>query len=498
MKKVITIVGGGTAGWMAATLINKVLNEENIQVQVNLVESPEISTIGVGEGSTPQLKNFFQQLGIAEYEWMKCCQATYKLGIKFSGWSSRAESDSYFHPFISQVDDQTAPAFFFNSQMRRKGADVIGHPDTFFLNSYLAKQGLSPIARNNFPFETAYGYHFDAGLLGQFLRDYAVKNAIKHIQTKVENVHLAHDGSIAYLETTKGELQSDIFIDCTGFNGLLIQKALKVPFIDFSDNLFNDSAVVLPTESLEKKPTYTGASTLKNGWLWSIPLRNRTGSGYVYSSQFTDSDLAETELRNSLGLIDSEIEARHIKMKVGRIQSHWYKNCLAVGLSQGFIEPLEATALHLVQETIQNFCAAYKAGNYTNQHQSRFNQVINNRFEGIRDYIVAHYRVNSRNDSEYWRANANNNHLSNNLVQILQTWMAGDNITQVLEQLKLSQYYASYSWHCLLAGYGIYPDSSQLLAPNEEASQHNIDEIKDFITRCSMNFLEHQEALDLS
>ncbi|MGJ8693438.1 MAG: tryptophan halogenase family protein [Thalassotalea sp.] len=494
VNKNILIVGGGTAGWMAANLLAK--SWQHLNINISLIESDEIGIIGVGEGSTPQLKGFMDFIGADEADWMPKCNATYKNGITFTNWSTKPGFESYFHPFPAQVDDYSVPAFFHNSFIRRKGIDLEGHPDPFFLASYLAKHKLAPVAGENFPFENNYGYHFDSSLLGKYLAEKAASINVDRIIGTIDSIKNHPSGDIASVITKEGkEYKADIFIDCTGFKGLLMQQHLRVPFNYYADNLFNDSAVVLPTPQTENIESQTISTALKNGWAWEIPLTNRNGNGYVYSADFCSKDEAETELRAKLGLLDSEVEARHLKMKVGRLEQHWAKNCIAVGLSQGFIEPLEATALHLVQETIQGFIDNYQKGDYTNKYQADFNRSINQRFEGVRDYIVCHYRVSSRTDTEYWRANANNNHISPSLTGVLQTWMGGKNLSDEIERQKIDSYYPSVSWHCLLAGYGIYPSKEQLIAGNEVANKYNMKDISEFIRRCALNYRPQSEVL---
>lgn len=493
--KHIVVVGGGTAGWMAANLMAKSWQDQPVTITV--IESPEIGIIGVGEGSTPQLKGLMDFLGLAEADWMPACHATYKTGIRFDGWSTKPGFTSYFHPFAAQPDDYTAPAFFYNSYVRRQGIDVEGHPDRFFLATYLAQHQLAPIANENFPFEINYGYHFDSSLLGKLLAENAAKLGVVHLQDTIEQVELSPSGDIAALVTRAGaKVSADIFIDCSGFRGLLIQQALQVPFVSFNDNLFNDSAVVVQTPGQTTLDCQTISTAMQHGWRWTIPLTHRNGNGYVFSSAFCSADQAETEFRQSLGLLDSELQCRHLKMKVGQLSKHWVKNCVAVGLSQGFIEPLEATALHLVQETVQGFIEHYQAGNFSNEQSEQFNASVQQRFEAIRSYIVAHYRVNSRQDTEYWRANANNQRIPSSLYQILKVWLSGQNLSDELARQQIDQYYPSMSWHCLLAGYGIYPDPKQLKAGNAVAEKYDLANIEQFIRRCGLNFVDHRRVVE--
>jgi 2-polyprenyl-6-methoxyphenol hydroxylase-like FAD-dependent oxidoreductase len=494
IRRSIIILGGGTAGWMAANLMAARWADRGFRITV--VEAPDIGIIGVGEGSTPQLKGFMDSIGVDEAEWMPACNATYKAGIDFRGWSSRPGFGSYFHPFPAQPDDYTAPAFFHNSYVRRQGVDVEGHPDHFFLATHLAKHKLAPIAPKHFPFEINYGYHFDSALLGQFLGRVAQARGVEHLQAKVTEAKLGETGDIEAVLTDDGRLmEADVFVDATGFRALLIQQALKVPFENFARNLFCDAAIVLPLPAEEDVECQTIATAMKYGWAWRIPLTHRIGNGYVYSSRFVGADEAETELREHLGMLDADVEARHLKMRVGRVERHWAQNCLAVGLSQGFIEPLEATALHLVQETVVGFIEDYEAGGFTNQYQQRFNDGINARFENVRNYIVCHYRVNSRTDTDFWIENGRNEHLSQSLRSVLETWVGSKNLSDELDRQKIDDYYPSISWHCLLAGYGLYPTGAQLKPGNELAHKYKLPDIHDFIRRCGMNFRPHKEVI---
>ena len=495
VKQKIIILGGGTAGWMAANLMATHWASKGIEI--TLIESPNIGTVGVGEGSTPPLKHFMETIGAEEEEWMKACNATYKVGIDFRQWSSKPGFESYIHPFLAQPDDFTAPAFFYNSLLRRKGINLEGHPDHFFLASHLIKNQLSPKAPANFPFEINYGYHFDSGLLGKYLHQHAEKKGVKYKQATISDVILASNGNIQYLVSDTGEqLSADIFVDATGFRGTLIQQALKVPFRSFKENLFNDAAVVFPTAQSETIDAHTTSTALTNGWAWKIPLTNRNGNGYVFSKSFCTPDEAETEMRAHLGLLDSDIEAKHLDMKVGRTELHWARNCLAVGLSQGFVEPLEATALDMVQETVFRFIEAYQEGGFTDKKRNDFNQRINARIDAVRDYIVCHYKINTRTDSEYWRANTANNRISPSLHAILSSWMQGQSITDELERQKLDIYFPNVSWNCLLAGKGIYPDASQLKTVEELQDKYNLKDLERFISGCGLNFKPHHIELN--
>lgn len=488
-NKNILIIGGGTAGWITANLFAK--RWGNSGWNVTLMEAPDIPTIGVGEGSTPYLQKLFETLDIPEHEWMPKCNATYKTGIRFDNWSTNPGFESYFHPFISEVDRKYFKVFKQHAEIRRKGYQIDAHPDHFFLLQYLAEQKRHPQTPSNFPFPASYAYHFDAGKLGEILKDNAIKLGVKHEYAKVKNVTLHPSGDIAEICTDdQRKLQADLYVDCTGFNALLIEKALKVPFVSFKNNLLNDSAVALSSVYNKDYKPQTVSKALACGWSWEIPLTNRVGNGYVYSSGYLSKEIAEEELRAKLGNSALDSPARHIKMRVGRTSKHWHKNCLAIGLSQGFIEPLEATALHLVQFTVEQFIEQFEQDQYTNKNQSTFNDGINFTFERIRDYIVLHYLTNSRQDTQYWKDCRHSITTSDSLNQLMQVWLAGGDLEQELKRQDIDKYYGSLSWHVLLSGMGIFPANERLQPLPANYQVTNKEKIKEFYRGCALNYTE--------
>lgn len=490
----IVIVGGGTAGWMCALTLAAALVPKGIEIEV--LESPAVGIIGVGEGSTPWLRGFFDSAGIEEAEWMPSCHATYKCGITFDGWSTKPGFESYFHPFASMLDNLTMTQFVYNVKTRLNGIDVHAHPNRFFISSKLADECRAPRPERNFPFDVWYGYHFDAVLLGQFMQKKAIERGIRHKACHIKHVQLNEKGDIASVLTGDGEtIAADFFIDCSGFAGLLIEKALKTPYVSFSNNLFNDAAVAMPTPSDTDISPRTVSTALKNGWAWKIPLTERHGNGYVYSSAFCSADEAERELRAHLGLLDADTPARHLKMKVGRVTKHWHRNCLAVGLSQGFIEPLEATALMFIQRTISTFVEYLEAGDVSERAQNAFNDWVNELFEGTRDYIVTHYKTNTRSDTDYWRANATNQNLSDSLRQLYAMWMSGKSIIADVNQRKIGRGYPVFSWFCIMSGMGIFPDKASLRDPAPNEAPYKMTQIDNLLQRAALNFRKHREVL---
>ncbi|MGN6526674.1 MAG: tryptophan halogenase family protein [Burkholderiaceae bacterium] len=490
----VVVVGGGTAGWMTALLLANSKYGERLQVTV--LESPSVGTIGVGEGSTPWLRGFFDGLGIEESEWMPACNATYKAGITFDGWSSRPGFESYFHPFASMLDNLTMTQFIHNVHARLNDADVHAHPDRFFIAHRITTQALAPKPQRTFPFDIWYGYHFDSSLLGAFLQTKAVERGVRHVARHVNAVTQDERGDIHALELDGGDsLAADFFVDCTGFAALLIEKVLRTPYVSYAENLFNDAAIALPSPHTGPIQPQTISTALRHGWAWKIPLTNRRGNGYVYSSAHCTPDEAETELRAHLGLLDSDVQARHLKMRCGRVAKHWNRNCVAVGLSQGFIEPLEATALLFVQRTATSFVEALERGDLGEPAQQAFNDRVNAQFEGTRDYIVTHYKTNTRGDTEYWRANAANTALSEPLRQLLGTWLASRPIIAGLKKGTFGSGYPTMSWYCLLAGVGLFPEDDRLRPPTAEEGQFDLACIDNLLDRSALNFPDHAACL---
>ncbi len=488
----IVILGGGTAGWMAAMLFQHRWGESG--TRVTLVESKDIGIVGVGEGSTPQLKNFFDALGISEAEWMPRCNATYKTGIAFHGWSREPGFDTYFHPFQTAIDEFTAPGFFHNTRARRGGQKVEARPNPFFVPARLAAEQKAPVAPPNFPFFISYGYHFDAYLVGDFLREQAVARGVERIEATIATVEIDADGMVAALiDGDARRIEGELFIDASGFRAAIIEGALGEPHRSFATNLFNDSAVVMPTPVPANGPEVATRSTaLSAGWAWHIPLINRSGNGYVFSSRFIDPAAAEAELRAHIG-IAPEVEARHLTMRVGRVERSWVGNCLAIGLAQGFVEPLEATALHVVMATVDRFIATVDRDGANEAARADYNAAIARRIEGIRDYIVCHYRAARRSDSDYWRAATKHDELSDSLKAIFTCWFRGGDLVEEVMRQGIESIYPPLSWHCLLGGYGNYPP----LGSPRTADPAPVDMagVERFVAGCAANFPMHRDAL---
>ena len=491
--KHIAVVGGGAAGWMTALLLSA--SKFGARLKVTVLESPSAEVVGVGEGSTPWLRGLFDSLDIDEAEWMPACNATYKCGVRFAGWCTRPGYESYFHPFPSMLDNLTMPQFLRNVHARLEGADVAAHPDRFFMSPRVAAEGRAPRPVLEFPFDIGYGYHFDAALLGAFLRAKALERGVRCVVRQLNSVTLDQRGDIRALELDGGDsLAADFFVDCSGVASLLIGKALRTPYVSFSDMLFNDAAIALATPC-DDGPlmSQTVASGLKHGWASRIPLASFNSDVYFYSSAHVSADAAETELRARLGLLDADVPARHSRLRAGRHAKHWNRNCVAIGLSQGFIEPLDATTLHFVQRAAASFVDVLERGDLGEAAQAAFNDGLNARIDGERDYILLHYKCNTRTDTAYWRANAANGALSEPLHTLLRAWLSARPIAPDIEKGRIGTGYATLSWYCLLAGVGLFPELDPArAAPARDTGLEGID---DLVRRGTLNFPDHRAWL---
>jgi tryptophan halogenase len=419
MAKSVVIVGGGTAGWMTAAYLKKAAPSIN----VTLIESATIRSVGVGEATFSTVKLFFDFLGLDEQDWMPSCNATYKLAIKFANW--RQDGAHFYHPFqrYETVDgynmgewwlklkahdepfDQAcfsipalceakrSPRFFDGRVFDDKVQD-------FFAGGRQPKNSFLSDHKVQYP----YAYQFDASLLAGFLKQYATSRGVRQVIDEVNEVKLREDGGIDHVVTqSHGPIHGDLFVDCTGFRGLLINQALNEPFISFSDSLLCDSAIALQVDAEGIEP-YTTATALSSGWVWNIPLYGRTGTGYVYSSAFTSKEDAEREFRRHVGPAADDLRANHIKMRIGRCRNSWVKNCVAIGLSSGFVEPLESTGIFFIQHGIEEL-VSHLPGNTIDEEMVRsYNRVIAEGIDGVRDFLVLHYCTTERTDTEFWRA----------------------------------------------------------------------------------------------
>jgi len=457
------IVGGGSAGWMTASTFLRSLGSAG--GKITLIESSNIGPIGVGEGTTPLFKRFLNFHGIPEQEFMSACNATFKHGINFPGWANSEEFHSYFHPFAAPAYSQFEQQFFNNCNLRRRGEAASTDPGDFFFNAELAAQRKAPFGPP--PCDSGkidYAYHFDTALLADFLKQRCLDRGIDYVVDDVTDVVRKENGDLDYVVTANsGKLFADFFVDCTGFRQLLIGKALHTQTISYEPRLFNDSALVIRTPVPQDReiPPFTESRALKCGWAWRIPLFGKMSWGYVYSADYTSREDAEQELRALIGDAATDQAALHIKLQVGRVTEHWINNCVAIGLSQGFIEPLEATALGLTQFSINRFVTHFARGAYQSAYREHFNDVINEAFDRTIDYIQMHYKLNTRKDTRYWLDCRANDNISDTMRAVIAGWdEPSEDFIAVLKKHVHRSSYAPYSWYCILSGMGRYPEKT--------------------------------------
>ncbi|WP_323815137.1 tryptophan halogenase family protein [Cellvibrio sp. NN19] len=396
MKKIekIIIAGGGTAGWMTAAALGKLLGKA---IDITLIESDEIGTVGVGEATIPTMAFFHKLLEINEREFMRETNATFKLGIQFENW--RQQNHRYLHAFGVTGKDCWAAGFqHFWMRGRELGiADEFGH---YCLERRAAEENLFSHLPNN---GLNYAFHLDATAYAKYLRKFSESFGVKRMEGKIEKAVVREsDGFIESIRLESGAcLTADFFIDCTGFRALLIEKALKTGYEDWSHWLPCDSAIAVQTESTGAPVPYTRSIAHGAGWQWRIPLRHRVGNGLVYCSKYLDDEAAMKLLLDNIETHPLS-QPRVIKFCPGRRLQQWNKNCLAIGLSGGFLEPLESTSIHLIQQNIIRFLRMFPAGGVVQSDIDEFNQQAEFDINHIRDFIILHYHVTERDDTDFW------------------------------------------------------------------------------------------------
>jgi len=394
----IVIVGGGTAGWMTAAALSRLLPQ---RCRIRLVESEAIGTVGVGEATIPHIRYFNSLLGIDEAEFMRATGATYKLAIRFVGWGS--EQGDYFHPFSAFGSDLNGLDFHHYWLKVRSQLPELSLDD-FSAASLAAATGrfAQPPADAEHGF--GYAFHLDASRYARYLRDFAEQRGVQRIEGKVESVECDPDsGHIRKLAVDSGQLlEGQLFVDCSGFRGLLIEKALGVGYQSWRHWLPCDRAVAMASPGMAQPPSYTKVTATQAGWIWQIPLQHRTGNGHVYASDYLSDDEACARL---LQQIDgqAESEPNFIRFEPGYRHRSWEKNCVAIGLSGGFLEPLESTSIYLIQMAILKLVEFFPDAGCTGLGRDAYNRWMALEYERVRDFLVLHYHLNQRQDSPFWR-----------------------------------------------------------------------------------------------
>ncbi len=465
----VVIVGGGTAGWMTASYFKAAFGE---RINITLVESGNIGAVGVGEATFSDIRHFFDFLGLKEKDWMPACNATYKLAVRFENW--REEGHYFYHPFEQMRSVNGFPLA--DWWLREKPTDRFDK-DCFVMPSII-DAGLSPrhldgslidqpfvegaeemqgltMSEHQGKTQFPYAYQFEAALLAKYLTTYSVERGVKHIVDDVQQVNLDERGWIRNVTTAEhGEIGGDLFIDCTGFRGLLLNKALEEPFISFQDTLPNDSAVALQVPmDMERRGILpcTTATAQDAGWIWTIPLMGRVGTGYVYAKDYISPEEAERTLREFVGPAAADAEANHIKMRVGRSENSWVKNCVAIGLSSGFVEPLESTGIFFIHHAIEQLAKNFPGEDWNPVQRNLYNDSVAHVMDGVREFLVLHYVAAKRSDTQYWR-DTKTRKIPDALAERIEKWK-----TQLPDTETVFPYYHGlppYSYHCVLLGMG--------------------------------------------
>ena len=445
----IAIVGGGTAGWMAASMLARAL--PGTRTSITVIESPDIGIIGVGEATIPPIIDLLRFLSIDEADFVRHTEATYKLGIKFVDW--KAVGESYWHPFGTFG----APIIrrpFYHAWHKARAA---GLPLRF--NDYSPCAALGDDFKFRFPDPTTpdspaaglrYALHFDAVLVAKYLRTYAERLGVARLERTVAGASRRDDGFLDELKFSDGSaLKADLYIDCSGFRGVLIEQALGAGYVDWTSMLPCDRAVAAPSATGAKRAPYTQSLARAAGWQWRIPLQHRTGNGYVYSSQFCSDEEAAADL---LAVIGAPLaDPRFLRFTTGRRKVFWSGNCVALGLASGFLEPLESTSIHLVSSGIYHLLEHYPDTHFDQSNIDSYNAEVTYEFERIRDFIVLHYCLTQREDTPLWRY-CRSMALPDTLRQRIELYRGTGRV-----RWRAGELFTDMSWFYIFEGLGVYP-----------------------------------------
>jgi len=477
--KKIVILGGGTAGWMTAAYLGKALQRT---VDITVMEAPAIPKIGVGEATVPNLQRVvFDYLGIPEDEWMRECNASFKIAVKFINWRTPGEGiphariwqgrpDHFHHPFGLLPSEDQIPLSHYWAYNRLNGEtgepfDYACFREPAIMDAKKAPRLLGGQA------VTCYAWHFDAHLVADFLRSFATqKQGVIHIEDELREVQQDERGFITALTTKGGRtLDGDLFIDCSGFRALLINKALDEPFVDMNDHLLCDSAVATAVPHDDEAhgiEPYTSAIAMRSGWTWRIPLLSRFGSGYVYSSQFSSETEATEDFCRLWGLDPENISLNKIRFRVGRNRRSWVKNCVSIGLASCFLEPLESTGIYFIYAAIYQLVKHFPDCRFDQVLINRFNYQIETIFDETRDFIQAHFYYSPRTDTKFWRANKELE-LADGIREKVAMYKAGISVNPPVTdegsyyanfEAEFNNFWTNGSYYCILAGMGVLPE----------------------------------------
>jgi tryptophan halogenase len=500
----IAVVGGGSAGWLSATYLARHFNSTQPgAVQVTLIESEDVGTIGVGEGTMPSIRKMLKFLGIEERVFMKATTATFKQAIRFDDWlhlPTENNRSSYYHTFqvpVAVKGESIAPYWIMSREENGKNYVDYGTSQGKVCDARLGPYipGIPPR-----PSDLNYAYHLDAGKFGEFLKDLGIEYGVRHRIGHVTNVVMTDGGHIDYLEVRDQEaLDADLFIDCTGFAAFLIEKKLGSPFLDQSSMIFCDRAIAIqvPYEHPDASVRpYTLSTAKPHGWIWDIGLSHRRGIGYVYSSKYTEESDALDVLMDYVGPAGSELSTRTLPMRVGYRETPWVNNCISIGLSAGFIEPLEATGIHHVEVSLNRIAKIISRNGNLEYMSRQFNKSMTEWFELVFDFIKMHYCVCRRDDTEFWIDNRDPNSISDRLNHQLEMWRTRPTNETDLGQRRPTFGHASY--HQVLFGLDHIPDltGEEFIYPFRKVAEIRSSQIKDRTARELESLPSHRDLLN--
>lgn len=489
--KNVVILGGGTAGWMTAAAFSKLV--KNDYCKVTLIESETIGTVGVGEATIPLIRYFNNYLGINEVDFMRATSATFKLGIEFKDWGKIG--DSYIHPFGDYRYGFGGSSIGFHHYWLKAREQGLSKP----IEQYSLPIAMCRAQKFILPSEDKsslrstynYAYHIDASAYATFLRAYSEGNGVERIEGIASEIKQDPDtGFIEAIVVNHATISADLFIDCSGFRSVLLEKTLDVEFEDWSVYLPCDSAVAGPTSSVGQARPYTVATARPTGWQWQIPLQHRDGNGLVYCSQFMDKNSAEDYLINHLS---SQLlrDPLHLKFKAGKRRECWVKNCVAIGLAAGFLEPLESTSIYLIQEGILRLLDFFPDADFAEGNRVAYNDLMNNEYERVKDFLILHYHATARDDSEFWRYCKN--------------MPIPDSLHEKIELFRRAGFIANYrhglfqipSWLSVYLGQGVIPEAYdpriQPIDGNE--IRQEIEKLEAVLNHQVASMQDHQEFL---
>lgn len=497
----ILIVGGGTAGWLTAAFLARTLGAGVPGgVHITLVESPDIGIIGVGEGTFPSIRGTLAAIGLDEARFVRECQATFKQGIRFDHWvrpHGEPGMDHYFHPFSHPSQRQGGPELlpYWLRGLAREGVPF-AQAATMQKQVADAARGPKRFGDGDFAGPMNYAYHFDAGCFARLLAEHGRSLGVQHVLDTVERVALDQEGAIAAVHTRgHGALTADLYIDCTGFRAALIGQALGSPLKPLDDVLFVDRALAIQVPYPAPDtfiPSYTISTAHEAGWTWDIGLQQRRGVGYVYSSRHTSDERAEQVLRQYIGPAAADLQARALKLKVGYRETQWIKNCVAVGLSGGFLEPLEASGIGMIETAAYLIGFLFPFNGETAPVADTFNHLMRERYARVAHFIKLHYCLTQRSDSQFWIDNADPGSIPAALQAKLAMWRARP--PHRLDFVSDLEMYPTTSWQYVLYGmeFGTHLHASATDPARHAEAAREFKAIADMSARAVADLPDHR------